>query len=226
MTTEPYAMWLYGSHARGVADHLSDLDILVVSNSEVERAELQRNAPFCLTGASVSLYGWSEVEEMARYGSLFLQHVRLEGIPLFESPCLGGELQEVLKGVGEYAFFRRDVRGFRQVFEDVSESLNSSKWEVFELALLGTLIRHASILGCWLLGQPRFGRYDAVSTFVHLRGFEERTAEEFSDLYGYRLYIEGRIEQPPLRAVSPNHWLARAHEITLGLSELADARDR
>lgn len=225
MTTEPYAMWLYGSHARGTADDLSDVDILVVSNFQIDLAELQNNAPFCLCGASVSRYAWDEVEEMARYGSLFLQHVKLEGVPIFESPCLFGRLQQVLKGLGNYALVGRDVRAFKQVLVDTSESLGSWKWEIFEMALVGTLIRHASILGCWLSGLPRFGRYDAVETFVQILGIDKRTAEDFPDLYGYRLYVEGRMKRPPSTIVSPNRWLAKADEIVVGVSEHARARD-
>ena len=221
MTPSGYAIWLYGSHARGVTDYASDLDVLVISNSSIRLNDLQRRASLSLDNAAVSRYTWTETETMAGYGSLFLQHIRLEGTPLYESPEHVGSLARILNGMGQYAFEDRDIRGFQRVLDDVAESLGSNTREVFEYAVLGTLIRHSSILGCWLLGTPEFGRYEAVTKFVRLRNLRPDIAHDFPELYHYRLYSEHRVKRPGGCAVSLVEWLGRAHQLVDSLSELA-----
>ena len=223
MNTDSYIIWLYGSHARGLTDRFSDLDVLVVSDFKVDIEELRSKVPFSLDAAAVSQYRWGEVKQMAQYGSLFLHHIKLEGVSLFEPPHYAGKLWRILEGLGEYALVNRDIRGFQRVLEDVSESLNVGKWENYEMAVLGTLIRHSSILGCWLLTQPKFGRYEAVTEFVRLQEIEQSTADEFPDLYQYRLYMERGLEKPRRSEIRPHQWLTRAYEVIGSLSELANA---
>ena len=222
MTPISYAIWLYGSHARGVADYVSDLDVLVISNSSIRLKDLQRRASLSLDNVAVSRYTWTEAETMAGYGSLFLHHVRLEGTPLYESPDHVGSLARILNSMGQYAFADRDIRGFQRVLDDVAESLGSNTLEVFEYTVLGTLIRHSSILGCWLLGTPEFGRYEAVTKFVRLRNLRPDIAQDFPELYQYRLYSEHRVKTPGVCAVSLTDWLERAHHLVHSLSELAN----
>src|SRR5438552_4163356 len=94
-------LWLYGSYARRDSDSWSDVDLLLVSNSElVEEGlgveETLRRADLNLaeipelntwvtepSKLSISRYTWNEIEEMASYGSLFLHHLRLEGESLW-----------------------------------------------------------------------------------------------------------------------------------------------
>ena len=222
MTPTGYAIWFYGSHARGVADRISDLDVLVISNSGIRMPELQRRVPLSLDNAAISRYTWTETERMAECGSLFLHHIRLEGVPLYESPDQTGSLARMLNGMGQYVFAARDIRGFQQVLDDVAESLRSNTLELFEYAVLGTLIRHSSILGCWLLGTPEFGRYEAVTKFVRLRNLRPDIAQDFPELYQYRLYCEHRVKTPGVCTVSLTDWLTRAHRLVHSLSELAD----
>ena len=79
-----YAIWLYGSHSRGVVDEFSDIDVLFVSESELDDKVVYDvfESP---TGISISRYSWEEMERMAEYGSLFLRHVALEGRVVFET---------------------------------------------------------------------------------------------------------------------------------------------
>ena len=42
------AVWLYGSRARGDEDILSDVDVFVVSDTEVSKKEVAQLVPGCL----------------------------------------------------------------------------------------------------------------------------------------------------------------------------------
>lgn len=221
-----FAVWLYGSHARSASDWHSDLDILVVADRLTNIDEIEPHVPFALNGASVSRYTWNELSGMAKYGSLFLQHLKLEAVPLYETPSHRGTLPRLLDDLGDYGLAHRDVRGFRVVLDDVAEALDSTEEETNELAVLGTVIRHSTILGCWLLNQPSFGRLEPVSRFVRLRGIDRVVEREFPHLYRYRLYTDGRLGKESLSRLSGRRWLKRAGLIVANLEEMVRERGR
>lgn len=226
MSAAGHAIWLYGSHARGAADSHSDLDIFVVTNDLMNIEEIEDSAFLAINGASLSVYSWNEVMRMADYGSLFLQHLRLEGIPLYETPSHRGCLRKLLDTMADYMLVSRDLKGFKVVLNDVAEALDSDGEESYELAVLGTVVRHSTILGCWLLNQPSFGRLEPISRFVALRGIECAVKNEFPDLYSYRLYADGRVGKDCLRRVSATRWFNRARHIVASVEELTYERNR
>ena len=221
MNAAGHAVWLYGSHARGVPDCHSDLDILIVADHLMNINSIEQNIPLSLNGASVSRYTWDEITRMAEYGSLYLQHIKLEAVPLYESPSHRGSLRRVLDELGDYGFTQRDLEGFQVVLDDVAEALDSKEEETYELAVLGTVIRHSTILGCWLLKQPSFGRLEPVSRFVTLRDIDSLVEKDFPDLYRYRLYADGRIGREFLRKLSGYQWLEWARLVVANVEELA-----
>lgn len=221
MNADGHAIWLYGSHARGIPDCHSDLDILVVAEHSMNLGEIQQHVPLASNGASVSHYSWDEIARMARYGSLFLQHLKLEAVPLHESPSRRGSLRRVLVELGDYRLAQRDLRGFHAVVDDVAEALDCNEEETYELAVLATVIRHSTILGCWLLKQPVFGRVEPVSRFVKLRGLGSLVEKDFPDLYRYRLYIDGRIGREHLSNLSGRQWLEIARRVVESVEDLA-----
>ena len=227
MMSDGYAVWLYGSHARGDKDSQSDVDVFVAGTPCVSLDELEDNVPIPLNSASLSRYSWDEIYGMAKYGSLFLHHLRLEGRPLYESPSCKGTLGSILLGLGEYQCVDRDLGGFRTVLHDVGGALRDEGTEVFELSVLGTVIRHCSILGCWVLGQPSFGRIEPVDLIVRALRLPLCIAREFPNLYQYRLYVDGRIADPrSLTKLQPHEWLRRAEALVAKVEELARERHR
>ena len=225
MKSPAHAVWLYGSHARGMVDACSDLDVLVATDALPPIDEIQGKVPLRLNDASLTVYSWNEIKMMAEYGSLFLQHLKLEAVPLYESPSHRGVLGGLLGEIPDYKHACRDIRGFRVVLEDVAESLSAGGKKEYELSVLATVIRHSSILGCWLLGQPSFGRLEPVSNFISLRNMESVVGREFSSLYDYRLYADGRIERDRLQEISVNGWLGRARNVVESVEELTHERN-
>ena len=161
---------------------------------------------------------------MAAYGSLFLQHLRLEAVPLYESTGSEGFLRSLLDNLGDYALAHRDVSGFEVVLDDTEEAASGNDQDRYELAVLGTVIRHCSILGCWLLRKPSFARVEPVARLVSQCGLREEIAAEFEDLYRHRLYIDGRVGPAALRPSSAMAWLSRAREMVQTVKEIAHAR--
>ncbi len=73
----------FGATARGTADCLSDRDVLIVASDPHRSSELK--ARWAEQGCSVALYSPSRFNKMCDQGSLFVQHLKLEGKFLFDS---------------------------------------------------------------------------------------------------------------------------------------------
>jgi hypothetical protein len=187
---ERCAIWLYGSLARGDADRSSDVDVLLACNDSISDSEIRDLSGLGHEFLSISQYSWPEIKGMARYGSLFLHHLRAEGKPVFESRSCAGELSCVLNNLGPYLYARRDLEAFKATLCDVRQSIENGGTPVFELSVLGTVFRHSAILACYVLGSPCFGRSLPVSQAVQAWGLPEEFASEFDSLYSFRLSRE------------------------------------
>ena len=218
------AIWMYGSSARGDMDNLSDLDVLAIGPIESSVEDKVRRVTGSVRVPEISNYSWQEIKEMAAYGSLFLQHLRLEGRPLLEDEMCDGRLGRMLQALGPYTRAAKDLSAFRTVVRDVEGSLTIGDLVSFELSVLATVIRHASILGCWLLGTPCFGRIEAVERFARACTNGSRQMNGFADLYAYRLYFDKRIDRRELVRVCPKDWLCRAKALLAALEETVGDR--
>lgn len=218
---EGRAIWLYGSYARGDVEPDSDLDILVIGECGT-RKRWARDSGIESTNASVSQYSWREIRGMAAYGSLFLQHLRLEGRPLLEDGGCRGRFRKLLDGLPEYRMGSRDVRGFSTVLRDVAASVGRRWDDPFELSVLATVIRHSAILGCWMHGNPQFGRIRPVRILAEVLGRREEW-QGFGELYGYRLYCDRRVNRETLNRVDGNSWWRRGREIVDHLEGMVSA---
>lgn len=218
-----YALWLYGSHARGNSDKFSDLDVLFVSSGEGNHCPMQDLSDFAAS-PSISRYSWREVERMAQYGSLFLRHVQLEGRRVRETGSAKGRLSTILSTLGPYQLATRDLVGFRTVLSDASESLRSGAASLFfEVSTIATVFRHASILGCSLSGTPCFSRIEPVSQVVSGWRLPKKWADEFPRLYQYRLYADGRVARvnPPSNSFAWT-WCRRTRRLLEKLQQQVD----
>jgi Nucleotidyltransferase domain len=181
--TPTVEVWVYGSAARGDADDLSDFDLLVVGDAH-EPAFL----PPAVLGArslSVSRYEWDEIVAMVQYGSLFLHHVKQEGRPLVEGDP--PRLRTLLASLPPYRRAEQELASFTQVVADVRIAIQHDYSPQFELAVLATAARHAAILGCYLLGTPRFGRHEPFRTLLPQLGYSCAEVADFERLYAYRV---------------------------------------
>ena len=215
------AIWVYGSSARGDGDDLSDLDVLVVGPMRSSIVTMISRMTSGDRYPSISSYSWREIRVMAGYGSLFLHHLRLEAYPLHEDDACRGRLRQTLVEMGRYTRASKDVSAFRAVLHDVEKSLIVGDLVVFELSVLATVIRHASILGCWLLGEPRFGRIQPVEWFSSAADvLDHREFEKFPELYAYRLHFDERVSRLDLLEICPTVWLCRAYALVEALEEM------
>lgn len=179
-----YVVVLYGSRARGDDDALSDCDVLVVGELQ-EDIEVDYASSMQL---SIVRYSWSEFSAMAQYGSLFLWHLYNEGIVLRGDPAGKDMYAEIGRTLPEYRRVENDLRSFRLAIDDCISALDVGDSSVeFELASIATVIRHASILGCYLAGTPEFGRHEPVRRFCQITNLPIEIAASFPRLYLFRI---------------------------------------
>src|SRR5579863_1014236 len=107
-----------------------------------------------------------------------------------------------------------DVDSFRLTVSDVQRSLGEGGSLPFELSVLGTVARHAAILGCYISGCPTFGRIEAMRKLADLWALEPQIPSLFVRLYNSRLFADQRSEAP--RDISLDeayHWCGRLNVI-------------
>src|SRR5680860_1183736 len=120
---------LYGSHARGEADARSDIDLLTIDD------------------AGAADYTWSDLNQLRDYGSLFLWHLRLEGVILNADDAGASEWASIIQGLPAYTRARQDCDAFEVVLRDVLRSPDDGGVPMaFEGAVVARTIRHAAIL--------------------------------------------------------------------------------
>jgi len=188
MISDSCAIWVYGSQVRGDADKYSDVDVLCVSEKGYLPEPLWVFPDTPIKKLSISHYSWNEIQGMAAYGSVFLHHLRLEGRPLYEGKFFEGKLRVLFNSLGAYQRAPNDLDAFRITVNDVQESISQGGAPSYELSVLGSVLRHAAILGCFIEGNPCFGRIKPVDEIVRLWGLDSGIAMEFRVLYKFRLY--------------------------------------
>tara|TARA_A100001391_G_scaffold72416_3_gene46299 strand:+ start:2969 stop:3637 length:669 start_codon:yes stop_codon:yes gene_type:complete len=188
------AVVLYGSVARGDDDEASDIDILVVSSNGLPVddhafSSLAQGRPI-----NISCYTWSEFEAMSASGSLFIKHLLYEAKPIAYVGNGEKVYLRILNDVTEYRHVERDLASFRLGIEDCRHGISVGSPGEFELAVVGGIARHASVLGCYLKGETTFGR-TSIARACRLLGLEG-VSEELALAHRFRLFEQRQCLRP------------------------------
>lgn len=161
------AIFIYGSFARNDYDINSDMDILVISeygNNRIENRVKQIISKYTDDiMLDISVYSGKRFETLLEYGSLFLHHIRQEGIIVYgkgknaKKEYLFGKLKE-FKGVSE------DLLLYSRMLEKSRCSIRENGVNFFDLNNLCILARNTMIVTCYREGNPKYGKWDAYET--------------------------------------------------------------
>jgi hypothetical protein len=96
------------------------------------------------------------------------------------------------------------VLAYRKAVSDVRLSLLSAGCVPFELSVLAATLRHAAVLGCYIIGNPNFGRISAIETYARCSALGDWTHTKIRALLDYKLWSEGRLAFPEHDMVEQN----------------------
>lgn len=145
-------IYAFGSVCRGEVFSDSDIDLLVVTNSEQES----------FTHDAYSIYSYERIKEIWDDGNPFAWHLSLESKLIFSSD--GDDFIKELKHPRKYNNYAADSKKFHTLLMDSSAQLKKGSSSIaFELSNLFLSIRNISI--CYSLAKlekPVFSRAAAM----------------------------------------------------------------
>lgn len=193
------ALMLYGSVARGTADIDSDIDLLELVPSNPTAYKVGR--------ANITQYVPAHLHAMASQGSLFVLHLRLDGVVLLD------EQGTLRRGLDAYA----PPAGYQHIWHQVAVAAgaldsraSNFNTHVQGLARLGIyLLRTAAYVRSVELGQPEFdiGKlgevlgYPELGHVLAVRRREEFTANDVANLRRHILRFVPAAHDNPYETV-------------------------
>lgn len=194
---EVLSVVLFGSTARRDADQYSDKDFFVMC-CDLDLENLLRIKQDLIIPAigqteGISCYRHADTLVMARKGSLFLWHLKLQGKVLFSK---NGVFENILAVLQQYKDYEKDLALYTGLLSDVASNLEKRKYiSEFDLSILFTIVRNVCILLCYHERIPKFGRSNAYLTARSL--FNKGLPLEdwiFPTLCSYKLWYERGVK--------------------------------
>jgi len=157
------AFILFGSAARNDADKSSDIDLCVISNEVISTEESLRiieQYDYKLNPDRIELVRYSEDQfnQMISKGSLFIHHLKNEGIIIYGTAYLN-KRYEKLKNFNSHS---AELAYYKEIFDDLYYSrTNGQSLLTFDGSLLFTIARNTCILLANFYSQHKYGRRNA-----------------------------------------------------------------
>lgn len=202
------AVMLFGSWARGENDLYSDMDILIVTESETYEKYEMLSAEGKVDEDWLTIYSKKTLLKMKKYSSLFLWHLKKEGITLYKKNEF---LNILLERLPAYTKTWEDLEQYQCICNDINDIIQKeSDTYVYEMALLAAVIRNTCIAYCYLHGEMIFGRTEPVKRLLERKPLF--SIESYQKLYRYRsefrltMQFEKKIDISDVEV-----WLERAN---------------
>jgi len=177
---------LFGSKAREDEDDFSDVDIfLLVEDIPQDRISeiidiIKTRLPYNNIG--ISLYTLSSYKQLLREGSIFIWHLKLEGLIIYNKTNM-----DLFNKLAPFNKFNENYLLYKKLFINTKSSLQENGINEYDLSHLFFLCRNICLLTCFKLKNPTFGRMSVYEKLVEMVGFLPLSQENYIFLSKWRL---------------------------------------
>ncbi|TKI82196.1 nucleotidyltransferase domain-containing protein [Bacillus mycoides] len=184
---------LFGSTAREDGDEYSDVDIFLlvedVTQSRIEEIIDMIKSKLGYKSIGISLYRRSIYNQLLLEGSMFLWHLKLEGKIIYARESL-----ILFKDLKPFTNYNKNLSTYEGLYTQTKKSLKLNGINAFDLSQLFFICRNVSLLACFKLGYPTFGRETVYSKLVKSIGFYPIDWDNYIYLSKWRLNYSRGIE--------------------------------
>lgn len=210
------AVIIFGSRATNLSDEYSDTDVCVVIKDQtvINNDEIKHilSNKWDINTDDYILYSESQMHEMASYGSLFIWHLKLEGLMVYDS----GFFANVVKGLSGYRHHIYEIDYHGKILQDIKKSYKKFNLvNELDLSIIFTVFRNTCMILCHFRGVFVFGRRNVFSKALELYPDIPITNEKYTDLFKWKfIYERSAFEEEPLPSSSDFYeFLSEAEKI-------------
>ena len=188
---------IYGSVARKDQDDLSDKDVLILFDGSDRCKQLKRK--WTDGGWSVASYTPKRLRKMAHTGSLFVQHLKQEGIILEDT---NGILNDILSAYEPKADYSADIDESLSALELLERLPSSHELDYWSADVLHVLLRNLGILRLANEGIYEFAFHNIAQRLSGLQLIALEDLEVFDGLRAAKsAYRSGRLPIAPANTI-------------------------
>lgn len=216
----------FGSSARADNDQYSDRDFFILIDEWESREEIIEEAIRILPlidsdNSEFIINDLNSFDFMLKRGSLFLWHLKLEAKVHFGEK----EFNEKITTLQVFDNYEGKYHNYLGVFEDLKAARKElPKTSAFDYSTLFTVIRNLSILVCYRLGSPKFGRTSAFRQVKDSYPSIDFSLDEYMLLQQYKLQYERgfHVQKPGERNIE--EWIAKVEQFSIEVKSILDVQ--
>jgi len=185
--TEIESVCIFGSIARGAVDALSDKDVLIVSNDSERIRCLCKD--WEARGYSVSSYTPSRLFHLKKVGSLFLQHLKTEGLIIQDKE---NWLERFLYSCQAKNSYDHEISNAFEMFRPIERLGETESFKFFANDVSYVALRNIGVLSAANKGKLVFSTQDVSKFFQEEFSVSNDFSDFFSNLRSGKVKYRGR----------------------------------
>lgn len=188
---------IYGSIARKDQDSLSDKDALILFDGSAKCQQLIRQ--WTIRGWSVANYTPNRLKKMANSGSLFIQHLKQEGLILEDPDSVLNDILSSYEPRSDYSAQIAESLSALQLLERLPFSHELNYWSA---DVLHVLLRNLGILRLANEGIYEFSFHGIAERLADIQLITREDLEVFDSLRSAKsAYRSGQLSATPINGI-------------------------
>lgn len=205
----------FGSHARNDQDQYSDKDICIFVDHFERKEEVIDQVkkiinPLNINNCDFIIHDEEAFNFMLDRGSLFLWHLKLECTANYGSEYYNKKI----KTLNTFDNYQYKLEHYLNLFYDLKEARHLlPEITYFDYSVMFTVIRNLSILVCYKINNPQFGRTNAFHLLIKEFPDIMFSKDDYSHLLEYKLSYERGHHLPKTKSVTFNSFISKTEDL-------------